>query len=647
MAQQPREKQGKPNNSEPPADVRLSIGSAPSQSRPVPGILEKVVDGHYYRPLLQAAFKGDWESAKRFFEQDSASKTAKITRRSETVLHVAALSAQDQFFENLVELLSPYPKALERVDCDGRTALHNAVLCGRIRMVKALVRCNPRLTQLADNEGRVPWGISAVEASMHKEIAWFLAKNTTDDGPSHPFSSPSAITTIIELTYAGHHDITLYLVRLYPHLITMKSTEYDNASILYVLAIMESHFRSGTRLSVLEALIYKCIPVDLNYKPADENSDPALQCFTRSLWNATKIVAPAIKRVQEAKLRHVAAVELVKQVCIAISYMNTTEITDFFEEKNLLCQAATKGISELVKLCIQFFPELIWISPYGRRLMTYAVQFRQERILRLFLNVSSTNALSLVPGPTRKESELMMITAIKYAVPKHNPSFEAVTNVAGAAFQMQRELQWFKAVESWVVPNMRLGYYGEGGQTGWYKFVQNHKELLEKGEKWVKDTTNSCMLVSTPIATVLFSAAFTAPGGNDDKAGVPLLLGEDFFLVFAISDALGLLSSMTAILLFLAILTSRYEAQDFLESLPKKIIMGLCFLFLSLAFMLVAFAATLSIVLDKRLKWVLIPITLLASFPVTLFIVLQLPLLYQMVKSTYGSSMFRPESIWE
>ncbi|XP_030469841.1 uncharacterized protein LOC115688215 isoform X2 [Syzygium oleosum] len=623
MAAQPSDGSRNSDQAEQPADVRVSVGLAPSESGGAPEISKEEVDGHYYRPLLQAAFKGDWESAKRFFERDSASKTAKITSRSETVLHIAALSAQDQFLENLVELLSPCLEALEMVDCNGRTALHNAVLCGRIRKVKALVRSNPKLTQLADNEGRVPLAISSLEASMHKEIAWFLAKSTTNDGPSNPFSGPSAIKPILDFTYSGHHDITLYLVWRYPHLLTMKNTNYANPSILHVLAVMPNQFPSGTRLSVLEALIYKCIPVDLNYKPTDKNSDPF----------------PIIKRVHEVKLRHLSAAELAKQVCIAISYMNTTEIAQFIEE-GLLFQATSRGIREMVKLCIKFFPELIWISPHGRSLMAHAVKFRQERTLGLFLKVSSTSELSIVPAPTWEESNDVMSIAAKY-----NPKFDAVTKVAGAAFQMQRELQWFKAVEKWIEPFVRIVTFDS--KSYWDIFVEQHNELLEKGEKWVKDTANSCMLVSTLIATILFAAAFTVPGGNNGNTGVPLLLGEDSLLVFAISDALGLFFSVTAILLFLAILTSRYEPQDFLESLPKKIIMGLCFLFLSLAFMLVAFAATLTIVLGKRLEWVLIPVTLLTCLPVALFVALQLPLLYQMVKSTYGPSIFRAEDIWK
>ncbi|KAK3438692.1 hypothetical protein EUGRSUZ_C03353 [Eucalyptus grandis] len=483
--------------------------------------------------------------------------------------------------------------ALEEVDCDGRTALHNAVLCGRIRMVKALVRSNPRLTQLRDKEGRAPFGISANEASMHKEIAWFLAKSTTDDEPSHPASDPFAIEDIIDLTYAGHHDIAYYLVGRYPHLLTMKSTTHSGRSILFVLATMESHFHSGSRLSVLEALIYKF---------------------------------PIIKRVHEVKLRNMAAVELAKQVCMAISDMHSTEITEFLRDGDSLFQATIKGISEILKLCIQFFPELIRFRPNGRSLPAHAVRHRQARTLGFFLQLSSTAELSLVPGPTDKDSEDIMIAAASYF-----PYSDSVTKVAGATFQMQRELQWYK----------------DGDVTYWAGFVKKHEELLKKGEKWVKDTANYSMLVSTLIATVLFAAAFTVPGGNDDKTGVPLLFAEDSFLVFIISDVLGLFSSMTAILLFLAILTSRYEPEDFLEALPKKIIKGLCFLFLSLAFMLVAFTASLTLVLEERVEWVVIPITLLASLPVVLFIILQLPLIYQMVKSTYGPNIFCLEGIWD
>ncbi|KAK3438818.1 hypothetical protein EUGRSUZ_C03645 [Eucalyptus grandis] len=334
-------------------------------------------------------------------------------------------------------------------------------------------------------------------------------------------------------------------------------------------------------------------------------------------------------------MRYMTAIELAKRVCMAISSRNTSEITDFFQDGELLFQAIARGNSEIIKLCIQFFPELIRIRHNGKSLITLAVEERQERILGLFLKLSSTAELSLVLGPTWEDSLDMMDAAASY-----DPRLEAVANVVGAAFQLQREIQWFKAVESWVSHFVRIAYFLDDpkkrGITKWNAFVREHKLLLEKGEKWVKDMANSCMVVSTLIVTILFAAAFTVLGGNDNNSGVPLLLVQDSLLIFAISDALGLFSSLTAILLFLAILTSRYYNGP-LFSFPL----------LSLAFMLVAFAATLTIVLDKRVEWVLIPITLLAFVLVALFAILQLPLLFQMVKSTYGPSIFYPESIWD
>ncbi|KAK1549093.1 hypothetical protein Q3G72_003363 [Acer saccharum] len=137
-----------------------------------------------------------------------------------------------------------------------------------------------------------------------------------------------------------------------------------------------------------------------------------------------------------------------------------------------------------------------------------------------------------------------------------------------------------------------------------------HKELAEQEEKWMKDTSNSCMLVSVLIATVLFAAAFTVPGGNDDDNGIPIFLRTNAFTVFAISDALGLFSSLTSLLMFLAILTARYAVEDFLESLPKKLIIGLGSLFFAIAAMIIAFGATLTIVLGGRWHWVSMPMQL-------------------------------------
>ncbi|KAI3874177.1 hypothetical protein MKW98_015154 [Papaver atlanticum] len=96
--------------------------------------------------------------------------------------------------------------------------------------------------------------------------------------------------------------------------------------------------------------------------------------------------------------------------------------------------------------------------------------------------------------------------------------------------------------------------------------------------------------------------------------------------------------------MFLSILTSRYAEEDFLRSLPKRLIIGLGTLFISIAAMMIAFAAALSIVLQRKLKWASIPIALVACLPVTLFALLQFPLLVEIYLSTYGVGIFRADS---
>jgi hypothetical protein len=70
--------------------------------------------------------------------------------------------------------------------------------------------------------------------------------------------------------------------------------------------------------------------------------------------------------------------------------------------------------------------------------------------------------------------------------------------------------------------------------------------------------------------------------------------------------------------MILGILTSRYAEQDFLRSLPTKLIIGLSTLFISIATMMVAFCAALIILLDGKLQ-IVMPIVFLSGIPVTLF----------------------------
>ncbi|KAI3892628.1 hypothetical protein MKX03_023247 [Papaver bracteatum] len=98
---------------------------------------------------------------------------------------------------------------------------------------------------------------------------------------------------------------------------------------------------------------------------------------------------------------------------------------------------------------------------------------------------------------------------------------------------MQREIQWFKRVESRMLHKDRF-VINNDGHTAHFLFTENHRELMEKGEKWMKETSTSCMVVASLIATVAFAAAITVPGGNvqDNNSsdnGLPVFLKKNSF----------------------------------------------------------------------------------------------------------------------
>ncbi|XP_031110024.1 uncharacterized protein LOC116014157 [Ipomoea triloba] len=211
--------------------------------------------------------------------------------------------------------------------------------------------------------------------------------------------------------------------------------------------------------------------------------------------------------------------------------------------------------------------------------------------------------------------------------------------VSGAALQMQRELQWFKEVKK-ITPPYFLSYLNKDGKTPSMVFTEEHKELKEGGEKWMKDTANSCTIAAALIVTVVFAAAITVPGGNSGENGLPIFSNNNAFTVFSISNAASLFTSATSLLVFLSILTSRYAEEDFLYALPKRLIIGLFTLFLSIIFMMIAFSATVYLVFGQNRRGVLIIVAAFACLPVTSFVLLQFPLLVDLVSSTYGRGIF-------
>ncbi|XP_031407554.1 uncharacterized protein LOC116215886 isoform X2 [Punica granatum] len=644
-----------------------------------------------YQDLHKAALSGDWETAERTFESDPEAKTAIISTRRETALHVATSTGQTRFVEKLVQLLSP--KDLEMTDFKGQTALHIAAICGSLDAVKTLLKKNQMLTQIVDTEGFTALHSAAYFDS--KDVMWHLTLNTTDDPPGRPFTGPKAGELIQVLVWSGSYDICLHLLERYPNLAI--TTSETRQGMLSALTDKPSDFESGCKLHFWQRCIYHLLPEEVVlyghmpprlFKNDVEDPDPAVntqispasaatywtpvrQWSIKIAWKALEYFAfGAIKCIKDEKYKHKCTRRLVEIACQEISRsMTPPEILQCLASGAVPLQAVETGTVEIVTICLQYFPYMIWIDSSLGTMHQEAIILRQEKVLNLLLDQNVTSKLMAIIE-NEADQNLLHLAA------KLSP-YPELSSISCPALQMQRELQWFQvrcmllnsfatlnlhfiscsnhrllqtcmplqAVEEFAPHSVRLRK-DKKGLTAQELFTREHTKLLQDAERWMKDTANSCMVVSTLIATVVFAATFTVPGGNVEGKGIPLFLSEQVFMLFAVSDALALFSSTTAILMFLSILTARYAEEDFLRALPKRLILGFASLFLAIATMMVAFGAALHIVLSDRFKWIFLPIIALTSVPVALFVMLQLPLFIFMVKSTYGSGIFHPKKIW-
>ncbi|KAI3830634.1 hypothetical protein MKX03_016466 [Papaver bracteatum] len=371
---------------------------------------------------------------------------------------------------------------------------------------------------------------------------------------------------------------------------------------------------------------------------------------------------PLIEQLYKKKLMHKQAVGVVcSRKCLFKAYstqafalvrnmlqqldatMNRKEIKDFFDTstvmKTAMKTAIKLGSTEFIMASLEKFSYLITHEMSGKTMVQMAVEERNDTILNYLCETADImGRKTYLVSKFDKSYRTILHYAAKLA-----PSTK-LNLVSGAALQMQREIQWFKDLES-ILSEKRRVKRNIDGNTAQFIFTEEHKGLVEKGEKWMKDTSGSCMLVAALIATVAFAAAFTVPGGNisdTDKTtnGTPVFLGRASFTIFVVADALALFSSITWVLMFLAIYTSRYAEEDFLKSLPQKLIIGLATLFISMATILVAFSASLFIILGDMFTWALLPIALFGCVPVFLFAFLQLPLFVEYVRSTYWGTLF-------
>ncbi|KAL5840707.1 hypothetical protein ACOSQ4_013315 [Xanthoceras sorbifolium] len=370
----------------------------------------------------------------------------------------------------------------------------------------------------------------------------------------------------------------------------------------------------------------------------DGNGETALHALARKPLTLSDLVNPnqqgILKRFFKQAGMHRTALHLVELLWEKIILLDDLQISFLIGTPwKLIFFAAEHGNHELLSKLIYGYPDLlIKVNEDGHTILHIAVMNRHDRIFNL-INDIGLNKDSIVLKQDREENNILHLAA---KLPPKNQ----LNAVSGAALQMQRELLWFKEVSK-LMPPSKFVAKNQSRKTAHDLFTESHAMLMKEGEVWMKKTAESCMLVATLIATVVFAAAFTVPGSVKEDTGVPHFLKKASFKIFAISDTISLVSSSCSILTFLSILTARYAEEDFLWSLPIKLLLGLSTLFISIAAMMVVFCATLFIVFNDQILETIVLAVALACIPVVMFILQHTRLFIDVVRlMSLSNSLF-------
>nr|TKR68718.1 hypothetical protein D5086_0000309990 [Populus alba] len=639
-----------------------------------------------------AAMEGDWQSVIDHYREHFEKIDSPVTPSKDTVLHLAVQFKTEQPLKALLEILKEgsLPEAfLKKGNKFGNTALHEATIHGNYEAVRILVERCPDLITISNQFGETPLFTAAGFADT--EIVELLITSKPEKCVHdkcrilsiHRKRMVDNLSILSAAIIGQKFETALLLLELDESLASLK--DRNQISTLQLLAEMPAAFESEFPMGMFERLIYYRLPVphpcevklkvkskvescrrarkevgDLESGQGRNSGDLGSDSERNQrggLLNYLKVLKGCwVERIWNQKREHVFALtfaeslikkdESLKSFTITKEDQNkeeedeeeqemcggkkkgekTSEITSNAKDSeraqtsgSILSSLTTKkeiplftatrrGIHDIVELIIKLHPHAIdQRDQMNRSILDVAVMYRQKKIFDIV-----------------KEKKIPMARIRRVVDKSGNTLLHHVADMKknsgvtkpGPALQLQEELKWF--------------------ENDCKRVLRISREMqLKQAQKWIKETAQSCSTVAALVATVVFAAAYTVPGGSDDK-GKPNFINSPYFLIFTVSDVVSLASSLTSLVVFLSLLTSPFELQEFHISLPRKLVVGFSFLFFSVLTTMLSFGATILILIQTERKLTTLLLSIASFLPVLIFGILQFRLYVSFMGSTFN-----------
>ncbi|KAL7172446.1 hypothetical protein ACSBR2_032022 [Camellia fascicularis] len=573
------------------------------------------------------------------------------------------------------------PKALMVENERGNTPLHLAAASGSLAMCYWIAKKHPNLIFIRNNEQMNPLFLAALNGKKDA----FLCLDNLCGKKALPHCRGSNGDTFLHAALNGEYfDLSFQIICRYGEALVNLYNE-KGFNPLHVLATKPSSFKSGKRLGHLEGIIYYCTFVEEleedngekepkhESESEPEEKQPNLPknyqaCFfiyglyqkvyrvihtkknngqqqtngkskdtgNNNTHHKTDVESPDQPKKQtddEQKNKTLVVgkdciVKVVEKVVEQL-LVDQTKNDDQHKIDTPILVAAKYGIIEIVEKVLEQFPVATTdINSDGKNIVLLAVENRQTVVFQFLLK------------------RYILRDTIFHEVDKDgNSALHLAAKISDRPWlipglKMQWEIKWYEFIEK-SIPVSFGARYNKAGETPDEIFMTEHSDLVKKDTQWLMKTSDSCVIAATLIATVAFATSASVPGGVNQDNGVPVLIQQGMFDVFSISSLAALCFSLTALIIFLAILTTQHQAMDFRRKVPGMLLIGLTTLFLSIASMLISFCGGHFFILRGVVRDAWVFEYLVALLPMTVFAMVQFPLYFNLFRAALKTA---PES---
>lgn len=584
------------------------------------------------KELYEALMKGDTEKVILWCGRIQNGPLHALTIHHDTVLHMATYSKQGNLVRRLLNLVpEEHSHSLTCRNDVGNTILHEAATDdGAVLAAMEMLRKAPTLLSMINRRGETAIFRAArygknrmyafLDAEMHKTI-----KSDEDLRSFHFRDDKTSILHISILT--EHYDLAMVIIEKYNYLIDER--DGDGMTALQLLACNPSAFHGGgTKRGSLKKFIYSfgtCCKVPLweQMKKYETVLELARFLIERdSTWEETESALD--KSMLKTHRYGRTSVSLQGQTSITEQETTTIDIAE-----TPLFLATKSGCIEIVKGILEMYPQAVeHVDDEGRNILHVAIKYRQIQIFDM-VEKMETPMKRLIRKIDNKGNSILHMVGIKAA----EAGYE---DMRSPALVLQEDLLLFERVKK-ISKTHFTKHYNSQGLTAEKLFAINNAQHRIDAKEWMKGTSENCSIVAVLIATVAFAAAYTVPGGPNQETGYPILENQPFFFLFTMTDVFSLAFALTSVIIFLHILTSPFRLKDFQQSLPQKLLLGVTLLILSVSMMMLAFAATVILLIRNEEKWTRVALYSVAFFPVVIFAFSYLPLYISLMKTfTYS-----------